>query len=202
VRKRQNKSVAKNTLDRELNVIAKIEKINQELVEASERRKIELINQRRRLEAILDPIGSLSFYISCEIIKIKNELTTVNDRRKARLENKLRRLEALITSPKKEKALDDRRATIDKCLEGFKAGRTPTNHTKLIEWLRAEGALTAPRNPKTSTGRSKGLRSPGARGIVRGGEAIPVSDSTARDILRSTFGPRDYGRRKPGPKNV
>ena len=121
--------------------------------------------------------------------------------RRTQLENKLRRLEALITPPKKEKALNDRRATIAKCLEGFRSGGAPTNHTEFIKWLRDQDVLTATRNPKTSTGHSKGLRSEGALGRAQKGTPVRVSDTTGRDILRSTFGLDGHRGRKPGPQN-
>ena len=138
-----------------------------------------------------------AFKISVEIFNLQKELATASGSRKTFLENRCLRLEAMITPPKKEKALEDRRATIAKCLEGFRAGGAPANHTEFIDWLRTEGALTASRNPKTSTGHSKGLRSEGVLAGTRRGKAIPVSDTTGRDILRSVFRLKGQRGRKP-----
>jgi hypothetical protein len=144
---------------------------------------------------------NLAFDISIEISSLKQELTTASGWRKTYLENRSRRLEAMITPPKKQKALEDRRATIAKCLEGIRARGAPANHTEFIDWLRTEGVLTAARNPKTSTGHSKGLRSEGALGGTRRGKAIPVSDTTGRDILRGVFRLKGQRGRKPGRQN-
>ena len=144
---------------------------------------------------------SRAFDISCEIVRLEKELTQASGPRKTDIGNRLLRFEAMITPPKKQKALEDRRATIAKCLEGFRAGGAPTNHTEFIDWLRTEGVLTASRNPKTSTGHSKGLRSEGALAATRRGKAIPVSDTTGRDILRGIFRLKGQRGRKPGRQN-
>jgi hypothetical protein len=174
--------------DRERDIISKIEQINEELTVAPDSRKPHLINQRRRLEAVIDPGGSLAFAISCELERLKEKAAAAST-------SQIRRLEAMITPPKKQKAIEDRRATIAKCLEGFRAGGAPVNHTKFIKWLHDEGVLTASRSPKNSTGHSKGLRTKGAR------EAVPVSDTTIRTILRTVFGLKGRRGRKPGRQN-
>jgi hypothetical protein len=200
--KPQRKSKPKIAPERERDIISKIERINEELTTAPEFRKPYLTNQRRRLEAmVIDPVFSLAFDISPEIERLKKKVATAATTRKRRFENQIRRLEAMITPPKKQKALEDRRATIAKCLEGFRAGGEPANHTEFIDWLRTEGVLTASRNPKTSTGHSKGLRSEGALAETRRGKAIPVSDTTGRDILRSVFRLKGQRGRKPGRQN-
>jgi hypothetical protein len=200
--KPQRKSKPKIAPDRERDIISKIERINEELTVAPDSRKPYLINQRRRLEAmVIDPAYSLAFDISDEIERKKEERVTAFCSRKPYLENQIRRLEAMITPPKKQKALEDRRATIAKCLEGIRAHGAPVNHTQFIKWLRTEGVLTATRNPKTSTGHSKGLRSKGATAGTRDGRTIPVSDTTGRDILHSVFRLKSQRGRKPGRQN-
>jgi hypothetical protein len=199
--KPQRKSKPKIAPDRERDIISKIERLNQELTVAPDSRKPSLINQRRRLEEMIDPVFSLPFDISCEIERLKEEVATAPTSQKKRFENQIRRLEAKITPPKKQKALEDRGATIAKCLEGFRAGGGPANHTEFIKWLRDEGVLTASRNPKASTGHSKGLRTKGALAGTLRGKAIPVSDTTGRDILHSVFRLKGRRGRKPGRQN-
>jgi hypothetical protein len=196
--KSQRKSKPKIPLDRERDIISKIERINEELADAPDSRKLYLTNQRRRLESMIDPVFSLPFDISCELGRLKEKADTAPPAQKRRLENQIRRLEAMIFPPKKQKAFEDRRATIAKCLEGFRAGGAPANRTEFIKWLRDEGVLTASRNPKTSTGHSKSLRTKGALARTLRGKAIPVSDTTARDILRSVFRIEGRRGRKPG----
>ena len=53
--KPQRNSNSKIAPHRERDIISKIERINQELSEAPDERKPYLQNQRRRLEAMLDP---------------------------------------------------------------------------------------------------------------------------------------------------
>jgi hypothetical protein len=151
---------------------------------------------------VIDPAFSLAFAVCFETERLKEKVSSAPTLHKRRFENQIRRLEAMITPPKKQKALEDRRATIAKCLEGFRAGGAPTNHTEFIKWLRDEGVLTARRNPKTSTGHSKGLRTKGALARTLRGKAIPVSDTTGRDILRSVFGLKGQSEKKQGDENI
>ena len=241
-------SKPKIALDRERDIIFKIEQINEELTTAADSSKPYLLNQRRRLEAMLDPVFGLAFDFFVEIERLKKEVATAPISQKRRLENRIRRLEAKIASPKKQKALEDRRATVVKCLERFRKGGAPANHTEFIEWLRREGVLTASRNPKTETGHSKGLRSvrqpapliappmqavfydmpawmkgkepatllklrqsidkpsaaiasDGDRTRASRGQVIPVSNTTARDILRGVFRLKGQRGKKPGRQN-
>jgi hypothetical protein len=192
----------KIALDRERDIISKIERINEELTVAPDSRRLHLVNQRRRLEAMIDPVFSLPFAVSCEIERLKDEAATGLTSQKRRFENQIRRLEAKITQPKKHKALEDRRATIAKCLERFGAISAPATYTQLIKWLRDEGVLTASRNPKTSTGHSKGLRTKGALAGTLRGKAIPVSDTTGRDILRSVLRLKTASWKKKSDENI
>ena len=96
----------------------------------------------------------------------RKQLKKASGWRRASLENQIRLLEAKITPPNKQAALTDRRPIVAKCLEYIRAHGAPANHTHFIEWLRSEGVLTR----------------------TRFGKKYPISDTTARNVLRDHFG--------------
>ncbi len=174
--KPQRKSKPKIAPDRERDIISNIERLNEELIEASDARKLYLINQRRRLEAMLDPVSSLTFDISCEIVTLKKELTQATGRKKSSLKSKIRRLEVKLTAWKKQKAAEDKRPIIAKYQQDIRQHGAPANNTEFIRRLRDDGVLTK----------------------TRFGKKWPVSDTTARTVLRSVFGVKGQRGRKPG----
>lgn len=133
-----------------------------------------------------------AFKVSDLLLCEEEEMTTASGRRKTILENRQRRFAAMITGPKKRKALEDRRPTIKKCLEDIQANGAPENHTEFIAKLRGKGAFKATRTAKSSTGYSlSGTRTD---------TATPVSNTTARDVIRSTFGLKGRRGKKGRPK--
>ena len=108
----------------------------------------------------------------------KEELAKIGDDARERSLSLIRELEARITPPKKQIAADDRRPIIAKCLEGIRRPKVPEcfegvkrhgapdNLTYVLSWLRSEGALTK----------------------TRFGKKYPISDTTARTVVRSFFG--------------
>jgi hypothetical protein len=192
--KPQRKSKPKIAPDRERDIISKIERLNQELTVAPDSRKPSLRNQLRRLEAmVIDPAFSLAFDICCETERLKEKVATAPTSQKRRFENQIRRFEAMITPPKKRKALEDQRPTVAECLKEIRAHGAPANHARFITKLREKDAFKATRTLKSSTGRSlHGTRADKAR---------PVSDTTARGILRSVFGLKGQSGKKHGDEN-
>jgi hypothetical protein len=92
----------------------------------------------------------------------------------------IRALEARITPPKKRRAIEARRSIVACAREYIAAHGAPANLTGFIERLRSEGVLTK----------------------TRFGKKYPISNTTARNILRSVFGlTGPLGRPKTGAKS-
>jgi hypothetical protein len=153
-----------------------------------------MIKKPKRGRALPKVTFDRAFYICCEIERLNREAAAASGSRKSFLENRCRRLEAMITPPKKRKALEDRRLTVAKCLEDIQAGRSLANHTKFIAELRRKGAFEATPTLKSSTGHSLGG--------TRADRARPVSDTTARGILRGNFGLKGQRGKKRDSENI
>ena len=95
----------------------------------------------------------------------KEGLETAVKSAKPHFENRIRRKEAMITPRKKQKAIDDRRLIVTKCLEYIRQCGAPANITEFINALRREGVLTKTNVDKKSQ----------------------ISDTTVRNILRDIF---------------
>ena len=91
------------------------------------------------------------------------------------IEKAIRRLDVKITPWKKQKAADDSRPLIAAFLEYIRQHGVPSNIKHFIRRLRDDGVLT-----KTRLGRK-----------------WPVSDTTARTILRNAIGVKGQKGRKP-----
>ena len=83
-----------------------------------------------------------------------------------RMAKRVRALEARITPPKKRRAIEARRSIVACAHKHIAAHGAPANLTGFIERLRSEGVLTK----------------------TRFGKKYPISNTTARNILRSVFG--------------
>lgn len=83
-----------------------------------------------------------------------------------RMAKRLRELEAKITPPKKRRAIEERRPIVACAREYIAAHGAPANLTDFTEYLRAAGVLTK----------------------TRFGKKYPISNTTARNILRNVFG--------------
>jgi hypothetical protein len=106
-----------------------------------------------------------AFYICCEIERLKGEAATASGPSKSAIENKIRRLERKITPAKKRKAIEDRRPLVSRCSEIFRKEGAPANKAHFVRRLRDEGILTK----------------------ARVGRQWPISDTTAREILRTVL---------------
>ena len=167
----------KITPDRTLKIIRRIEALNETLANAPDSQKPSLRSRLRRLEAHVttDPAFNQAFDICCELEVEKEGLETAAKSAKPHFENRIRRKEAMITPRKKQKAIDDRRLIVTKCLEYIRQCGAPANITEFINALRREGVLTKTNVDKKSQ----------------------ISDTTVRNILRDIFDMEGQSGRKP-----
>jgi hypothetical protein len=118
------------------------------------------------------------FKIAVEIDQLQGEECVAIGSEKREINEKIRRLEEFITPHKKQKAIDDRRKIVAELLTRINQAGAPENNTALIKELRGAQILVRERD----------------------GKKQPISDATARQILRGILRVKGQPGRKSSPR--